>query len=275
MIHIFCCLTLCFPLTAAMSSSSSSSSSSDDNSDAESLLPYTVHVQTESAAPSVVHDINILNCVPIVLDFNDANYVARARSLSTIFGRYGLRDHVDDTAAKGDNDWVQNDCAITSWFYNRISPELLSMVSEDTNTAYSIWRGVRNLFRDNKDTRAVYLGAKFHNFYQGDLNVLNYCSRMKVMADRLPDLGAPVNDKDLIYNIVHGLNPRPHHAIPHITLHRHLLSFLKTRSRLQLDEHRITESEKMQAAAAMLTQATNTGSFLSNAPSVTPSAAHL
>jgi hypothetical protein len=33
---------------------------------------------------------------------------------------------------------------------------------------------VRSLFRDNKATRSVYLGAEFHNFYQGDLPVLDY-----------------------------------------------------------------------------------------------------
>jgi hypothetical protein len=59
-----------------MSSSSSSSLASDDNSDTESPLPHTLRVQTESAAPSVVHGINILNRVPIVLDFNESNYVA-------------------------------------------------------------------------------------------------------------------------------------------------------------------------------------------------------
>ena len=117
-----------------MSSSSSSSLASDDNSDAESQLPHTLRVQTEPAAPSVVHGINILNRVPIILDFNESNYVAWARSFSAIFGQYGLRDHIDGSRAKGDNDWVQNDCAIVSWFYNRISPELLSKVSEDTDT---------------------------------------------------------------------------------------------------------------------------------------------
>jgi hypothetical protein len=51
---------------------------------------------------------------------------------------------------------------------------------------------------------------------------------MKVMADQLAGLGAPVNDKDLTYNIVRSLNPRLHHTIPHITLRRHPSSFLKT-----------------------------------------------
>ncbi|XP_062192331.1 uncharacterized protein LOC133895828 [Phragmites australis] len=258
-----------------MVSSFSSSSSTSDNSDAESVLPHLLQVQTEPAAPTVVHGINIQSRVPLVLDFNDANYVAWARSFSAVFGQYGLRDHVDGTPAKGGNDWVQNDCAIVSWFYNRISPELLSMVSGDADTAYSLWRGVCNLFRDNKDTRAVYLGAEFRNFYQGDLPVLDYCSKMKVMADRLAGLGALVNDKDLIYNIVRGLNPRLHHAIPHITLRRRLPSFLKTRSMLQLEEHRIAESEKMQAAAALVAQAATASSTSSSAPPAAPTAAHI
>jgi len=100
-----------------------------NNSDAESLLPYTLRVETKPAAPSVVHGINILNRVSIVLDFDEANYTAWALSFSAVFGQYGLRDHIDGSTAKGDNDWVQNDYAIVSWFYNRISPELLSTIS--------------------------------------------------------------------------------------------------------------------------------------------------
>ena len=71
---------------------------------------------------------------------------------------------------------------------------------------------------------------------------------MKVMADRLGGLSAPMNDKDLVYNIVRALNPRLHHAILHITLRRRLPSFLKARSMLQLEEHRINEYEKLQVA---------------------------
>jgi hypothetical protein len=107
------------------SSSSSSSSAASDNSDAESALTRTLRVQTEAAAPSVVHGINILNRVPIILDFDDANYTSWARSFSAIFGQYGLHDHVDGSAAKSDSNWVQNDCAIVSWFYNRISPDTM------------------------------------------------------------------------------------------------------------------------------------------------------
>jgi hypothetical protein len=60
---------------------------------------------------------------------------------------------------------VQNDCAIVSWFYNHISPELLRNVSNNDDTAYSLWTAVRSLFRNNKATRAVYLNAEFRSFY--------------------------------------------------------------------------------------------------------------
>jgi len=238
---------------------SSSSSSSDSDSGGASPVHNGLRYTTTPAAPSIVHGINIQSRVPIVLDLNEANYTAWARAFSDVFGQYGLADHVDGSTPQGDDDWVQNDCAIVSWFYNRIASDLLSVVSNDEDTAYSLLRGVRNLFRDNSSTRAVYFGAEFRSLVQGDQSVLDYVTSMKKMADRLAGLGSPVPDKELVHNIVRGLNPRLHHAIPHITYRKKLPSFHKTRSMLQLEEHRIAQAEKMQAAAALFAQANSSG----------------
>ena len=79
-----------------------------------------------------------------MLDLNEANYTAWVRAFAAVFGQYGLGDHIDGTAPpQGDSDWVQNDCAIVSWIYNRLAPDLLTAVSTDDDTAYSLWRGVR------------------------------------------------------------------------------------------------------------------------------------
>ncbi|RLM64256.1 uncharacterized protein C2845_PM16G01880 [Panicum miliaceum] len=86
-----------------------------------------------------------------------------ARSL--FFGQYDLGDHIDGTAPpQGNSDWVQNDSAIVSWLYNRLAPNLLTAVSTNDDTAYSLWRGVREIFRDNRSARAVYLNAEFRTF---------------------------------------------------------------------------------------------------------------
>jgi hypothetical protein len=65
---------------------------------------------------------------------------------------------------------------------------------------------------------------------------LAYCTKLKNMADRLGDLDALVTEKDLVWNIVRGLNPRLHSAVPHITLRKHLPSYLRARSILLLEE---------------------------------------
>ena len=134
-------------------------------------------------------------------------------------------------------------------------PDLLTAVSTDDDTAYSLWRGVREIFRDNRSARAVYLNAEFRTFLQGDLSVLAYCTRMKAMADRLGDLGSPITNADLVQNIIRGLNPRLHHYVPHLTLRKRLPSFHKARSMLQMEEHRLAESAKLQAASALIAQA--------------------
>ncbi|XP_062217193.1 uncharacterized protein LOC133917300 [Phragmites australis] len=146
------------------------STSNDDDSGSPRVTG--LWIQTTPAPPSLVHGINILSRVPIFLDLDEANYTAWARAFSVVFGQYGLDDHVDGSPAQGDSDWVQNDCAIISWFYNRIAPELLSVVSSD-DTIYSLWAAIRDLFRDNQDTRAVYLGAEFRSFFQGDCRSFN------------------------------------------------------------------------------------------------------
>jgi hypothetical protein len=87
------------------------------------------------------------------------------------------------------------------------------------------------------------------------MTVLAYCMLMKAMADHLADLDSPVTNRDLVQNIICSFNPRLHHYIPHITLRKRLPSFHKTRSMLQLEEHRLAENDKLKAENALITQA--------------------
>ncbi|CAN6229284.1 unnamed protein product [Urochloa humidicola] len=239
-----------------MASSSSPSSSSNSDSDNDIPIPNTLRVATVPASPSVVHGINIQSRVPIVLDLDEANYTAWARAFSAVFGQYGLGDHVDGTVApQGDSDWVQNDCAIVSWLYNRLATDILTAVSSNDDTAYSLWRGVRDIFHTNRSSRAVYVNSEFRSLIQGDMTVLAYCTRMKALADRLGNLGTPITNADLIQNIIRGLNPRLHHYVPHLTSRKRLPAFHKARSMLQTEELRLAESAKLQAASALIMQA--------------------
>jgi hypothetical protein len=41
---------------------------------------------------------------------------------------------------------------------------------------------------------------------EGELNITDYCHKMKTMADALQDLGHDVSDRQLMLNILRGLN---------------------------------------------------------------------
>jgi hypothetical protein len=61
----------------------------------------------------------------------------------------------------------------------------------------------------------------FRNFVQGDLSVSDYCLKMKSMADSLDNLSCVVSERNLILNILRGLNKQYNHLqaiIMHITL---------------------------------------------------------
>lgn len=222
----------------------------------EPSSPTAAQVVTNPLPSSQIQLINIKTHVPIVLDLHESNYGQWSQFFHVVFGKFGLGDHIDSSSAvQGDSDWVQNDFSIVSWFYTTVSGEILQIVLSPDDTTYSLWRSIQSLFRDNKETRSVYIGAEFWSLYQGDMTVMAYCTKLKTLADNLRDLGSPVTDKDLVLNLLRGLTPRLHNAVPVLTMQSPFPSFLKARSCLLLEEHRVAQTARMAQAAALMAQA--------------------
>ncbi|XP_066365143.1 uncharacterized protein [Miscanthus floridulus] len=100
------------------------------------------------------------------------------------------------------------DCVIKSWILNTISDDLAETISAQNATARTTWCVVDSQFFSNRETRALYLDAKFWNFVQGDMSITDYCREFKHMADMLGDLGEVVTDRTLVLNVIRGLNNR-------------------------------------------------------------------
>jgi hypothetical protein len=90
---------------------------------------------------------------------------------------------------------------------------------------YALIKHVTN----DHEQHTLHLDAVFHNFIQGDLSVNEYCRKFKAMADGLADLGAPVEDRILVLNILWGLNQCFEHVGSIIRLYSPFLNFLKVR----------------------------------------------
>nr|XP_020169758.1 uncharacterized protein LOC109755261 [Aegilops tauschii subsp. strangulata] len=109
------------------------------------------------------------------------------------------------------------DHTVIHWLHATISPELLDAIMQPEDTALTVWTVVDGIFHDNHLARAVYVDAEYHALVQGDLTVMQYCTKLKSFTDQLCDLGQPVTETRQIFHLLRGLNRQFHAAIPHIT----------------------------------------------------------
>ncbi|XP_073355034.1 uncharacterized protein [Aegilops tauschii subsp. strangulata] len=206
------------------------------------------------AFPStVLQTIDIRHHIPVTLDLHAGNYAQWRRFFLTIVGMFGVRDHLVAPAAprRRDPEWVMVDHCVVHWLYSTVSPELLDAVMQPDDTADVLWAAIEGIFRDNNLSRAVYLDAEYHAMVQGDLTVMQYCTRLKSFADQLRDLGQPVSEPQQLFNMLRGLGRQYHTAIPHLTSRVPLPTFLEARSFL-LEEHHAEQAARQQSAHALI-----------------------
>ncbi|XP_039806492.1 uncharacterized protein LOC120670460 [Panicum virgatum] len=200
-----------------------------------------------------IQTVNIRAHVHIVLDLENTSYSQWRRLFDTVFGKFGLRDHVISSTATprfSDSEWAMIDECIVNWLYMTISTELVDIVMEQNDTALAVWTAIEELFHDNRLTRAVHLESVFRSLLQGDLSVTEYCSQLKVLAGKLADVGHPIREDNQVVNLLRGLNPRLRHMISSINTQDPLPSFRKVRSQLLLEEKSLKNQEKQFGAAA-------------------------
>jgi hypothetical protein len=195
--------------TASRQRVSSSSSSSSSPTAASQLVP-TASSTYEDTVVAGLHlqaaaVLNVLQLVNIVLD-SSTNYVSWHDLMEQALQRYALIMHVTNDAPSNDPGWIRMDSVILNWISNSISADLHQVVRERGCTPRHLWLAIKNQFLGNREQRTLHLDAVFRTFVQGDLSINEYCRKFKAMADSLADLGAPVEDRILVLNILRGLN---------------------------------------------------------------------
>ncbi|XBI36000.1 hypothetical protein VPH35_121592 [Triticum aestivum] len=157
---------------------------------------------------SVLQTVDIRRHVPVTLDLLAGNYSQWRRHFNTVVGMFGLHDHIDSEAVPrhDDPEWRMADHVVVHWLNTTISPELLDAVMQPEDIALIVWTTVDGIFRDNHLARAVYVDAEYHALVQGDLTVMQYCTKLKSFTDQLRDLGQPVTETRQVFHLLRGLN---------------------------------------------------------------------
>lgn len=89
--------------------------------------------------------------------------------------------------------------------------------------AYDLWKGLKNLFRENKDSRAMQLDQDLRSIEIDEMSIHDYYHKIKVLSDLLASINQPVPGKNLVIYMINGLGDkfdsfasiiRHHHPIP-------------------------------------------------------------
>ncbi|XP_010674651.2 uncharacterized protein LOC104890759 [Beta vulgaris subsp. vulgaris] len=134
---------------------------------------------TSSSSPSLssLSSSNIKHNVPIVLDMKNVQYSTWAE-LFKIHARSNRVIHhlIPDSKTKApvtDDEkeaWSIIDATVLKWIYGTISVDLLNTILEPDPTAQEAWERLRDIFLDNKSSRAVTLEQEFSNTHMEDFS---------------------------------------------------------------------------------------------------------
>ncbi|XP_028214011.1 uncharacterized protein LOC114396302 [Glycine soja] len=131
---------------------------------------------------------NIKNHVPIILEMeNDGKQKALPTEKETEL-------------------WLTLDTTVLQWIYAIISHDLLDTILERDTTTMKAWNRLRDIFQDNKHSRAVTLEYDFtHTAMKAFSSVSAYCQHLKSLLNQLKNADFSVDNSRLVLQLVSGL----------------------------------------------------------------------
>ncbi|XP_021756884.1 uncharacterized protein LOC110721956 [Chenopodium quinoa] len=123
---------------------------------------------------------------------------------------FNLLDHIDDKVSRpsdiDDATWKRLDAIVKNWIYASISKDLHTIIKSGA-TALKLRNRLKEIFHDNKHTRAVYLeeqlsSTKLEQFE----NMSDYCMHLKLLADQLSNVDNLVSDRKMVLQLIASLS---------------------------------------------------------------------
>ncbi|KAJ9557695.1 hypothetical protein OSB04_012309 [Centaurea solstitialis] len=133
---------------------------------------------------------------PISLfDLEKLNYDALRELFKTHCFGFTVLGHLDGSSQPSgptDTKWSELESIVKLWLHGTISQDLLQRILKKKTSALDVWVNLENLFRVNKEARAIELENDVRTIVIGDLSITAYCQKIKILLDLLANVDAPV-----------------------------------------------------------------------------------
>nr|TKR99372.1 Retrovirus-related Pol polyprotein from transposon TNT 1-94 [Populus alba] len=160
---------------------------------------------------------NINTFIKVTLDIEKDQYITWSELFKIHARAYQVLDHIippsaaemkqDTSLQDTDPDlWSRVDAIVLQWIYGTISEDLLNTILERDSTAALAWNRLRDIFSDNKNSRALYLEQEFSKVQMEHFaDASSYYQHLKSLSDQLSNVGSPVTNERLVLQLVSGL----------------------------------------------------------------------
>ncbi|XP_026384138.1 uncharacterized protein LOC113279679 [Papaver somniferum] len=196
---------------------------------------------------------NIKVLIPITLDIKQDEYSSWVFLFQLHLQAHNLVFLIDDSAPPPDLDAatiLQLDALCRQWMFSTMAKDLMLTVLKTGKTAKELWNHLKNIFQDNKGSRAANLESKFVNLRFVDCNnVDDYCDKLQALSNRLSDLDFPMDEKRLVIQLVNGL-PEEYNIVASF-IQQSMPSFDTARSQLRTEEIRREQQSNFSSHTAL------------------------
>ncbi len=76
---------------------------------------------------------------------------------------------------------------------------------QDAKSSKQAWDTLVKMYNTNTQARKMQLKQKLHNLQKNKMNISDYSTKVKNLADALASIGALVDDEDLVVVTLNGL----------------------------------------------------------------------
>ncbi|XP_071688402.1 uncharacterized protein [Rutidosis leptorrhynchoides] len=185
---------------------------------------------------------NIRTYVPLNLVLEELNYDSWRELFETHCMSFDLIWHLNGSSvASGPDDktWKKTESLIKLWIYGTLSKPLLQTIMKRKYYAHQSWDHIEQLFRNNKESRAMELENELRTIVLCDNTMTKYCCKIQMISDLLENIDSGVSDKNLVTYMVNGLPEKFDNTAEITTYKVSIPTFLEARSMLLLAETRI------------------------------------
>ncbi len=89
------------------------------------------------------------------------------------------------------------------WFFVNVSDSMI-VHNQDAKSPKQVWDTLVKMYNTNTQARKMQLKQELHNLQKNKMNINDYSTKVKNLADALASIGALVDDEDLVAMTLNG-----------------------------------------------------------------------